>query len=187
MRLLITFNILLRQLLHKAQYGNEGAKPDSHWHQGLLCNEMYRQIKLVAALVVSPANQPYLLRMMMTVPRHACRTAPLTSVAQWMSGLFGHADLTPSDLVAALVLTAAAQQQRRRLRIKHALGEKLDTITEASSQPSAGRTPHLSRASPLVYKYDNHLTHICCSGSSRWYERASRTHCLALQQASDDA
>ena len=32
----------------------------------------------------------------------ACRTAPLTSVAQWMSGLFGHADLTPSDLVAAL-------------------------------------------------------------------------------------
>lgn len=51
-----------------------------------------------------------------------------------MSGLFGHADLTPSDLVAALVLTAAAQQQRRRLRIKNALGEKLDSITEASSE-----------------------------------------------------
>ena len=79
----------------------------------------------------------------MTVPCHACRSAPLTSVAQWMSGLFGHADLTPSDLVAALVLTAAAQQQRRRLRIKHALGEKLDTITEASSQPSAGRALYL--------------------------------------------
>lgn len=63
-----------------------------------------------------------------------CRSAPLTSVAQWMSGLFGHADLTPSDLVAALVLTAAAQQQRRRLHIKNALGEKLDTITEASSE-----------------------------------------------------
>lgn len=63
----------------------------------------------------------------------ACRSAPLTSVAQWMSGLFGHADLTPSDLVAALVLTAAAQQQRRRLQIKNALGEKLDSITEASS------------------------------------------------------
>lgn len=50
-----------------------------------------------------------------------------------MSGLFGHADLTPSDLIAALVLTAAAQQQRRRLRIKSALGEKLDSITEVSS------------------------------------------------------
>lgn len=40
---------------------------------------------------------------------HARRTAPLTSVAQWLSGLFGNADLTPSDLVAALVLCAAAQ------------------------------------------------------------------------------
>ena len=70
--------------------------------------------------------------------RHACRTAPLTSVAQWMSGLFGHADLTPSDLVAALVLTAAAQQQRRRLQIKNALGEKLESITEASSDPPEG-------------------------------------------------
>ena len=77
----------------------------------------------------------------------ACRSAPLTSVAQWMSGLFGHADLTPSDLVAALVLTAAAQQQRRRLQIKNALGEKLDTITEASSQPSAGQQSCLCRGS----------------------------------------
>lgn len=46
------------------------------------------------------------------------RSAPLTSVARFMSGLFGNADLTPSDLVAALVLTAAAQHQRRRLHIK---------------------------------------------------------------------
>ena len=66
------------------------------------------------------------------------RSAPLTSVAQWMSGLFGHADLTPSDLVAALVLTAAAQQQRRRLHIKSALDEKLGSITEASSDDTAG-------------------------------------------------
>ena len=66
------------------------------------------------------------------------RSAPLTSVAQWMSGLFGHADLTPSDLVAALVLTAAAQQQRRRLRIKSALDEKLGSITEASSDDPPG-------------------------------------------------
>ena len=66
------------------------------------------------------------------------RSAPLTSVAQWMSGLFGHADLTPSDLVAALVLTAAAQQQRRRLHIKSALDEKLGSITEASSDDPPG-------------------------------------------------
>ena len=31
------------------------------------------------------------------------RSAPLNSVAQCLSGLFGHADLTPSDLMAALV------------------------------------------------------------------------------------
>lgn len=37
------------------------------------------------------------------------RSAPLTSVAQMLSGLFGNADLTPSDLVAALVLCTAAQ------------------------------------------------------------------------------
>ena len=57
-----------------------------------------------------------------------------------MSGLFGHADLTPSDLVAALVLTAAAQQQRRRLQIKNALGEKLESITEASSDNPPGQS-----------------------------------------------
>ncbi len=38
-----------------------------------------------------------------------CRSAPLTSVAQMLSGLFGNADLTPSDLIAALVLCTAAQ------------------------------------------------------------------------------
>lgn len=62
-----------------------------------------------------------------------CRAAPLTSVAQVLSKLFGHADLTVSDLVAALVLTAAAQHQRRRLHIKNALAPTLEAMSESQA------------------------------------------------------
>ncbi|BDA43045.1 probable Sn1-specific diacylglycerol lipase alpha [Coccomyxa sp. Obi] len=68
------------------------------------------------------------------------RSAPLNSVAQWLSGLFGHADLTPSDLIAALVLCTAAQHQRRRLHIKNALApveDALSGITLSESNESA--------------------------------------------------
>ncbi len=81
-----------------------------------------------------------------------CRSAPLTSVAQWLSGLFGNADLTPSDLVAALVLTAAAQHQRRRLHIQNALEPVADqlsglSLSEVNSDQNLGAQPSTMPAS----------------------------------------
>ena len=61
------------------------------------------------------------------------RAAPLTSVAQVLSGLFGHADLTVSDLVAALVLTAALQHQPRPLHIQNALAPTAEAMSESQA------------------------------------------------------
>ncbi|KAL3137504.1 hypothetical protein ABBQ38_004792 [Trebouxia sp. C0009 RCD-2024] len=69
------------------------------------------------------------------------RGAPLPSIAQWISGLFGSVDLAPSDITAALVLAAAAQRRRRRNRIKRALNPILKA---ASNAPSYQTSDHLS-------------------------------------------
>ena len=74
---------------------------------------------------------------------HARRAAPLTSVANVLSGLFGHADLTVSDLLAALVLTAAAQHQRRRLHIKNALAPVADNMTVSDATQDDRADPDL--------------------------------------------
>ena len=50
-----------------------------------------------------------------------CRAAPMQSIAHYLQQLFGHTDLTISDLTAALILASAAQRQRRGLRIHRAL------------------------------------------------------------------
>ncbi len=60
-----------------------------------------------------------------------------------LSGLFGHADLTVSDLLAALVLTAAAQHQRRRLHIKNALAPAADNMTVSSATQDENADPDL--------------------------------------------
>ena len=64
----------------------------------------------------------------------ACRGAPLPSIAKWMSVLFGNVDLSPSDLTEAVVLTAASQSLRRKMRIKKALAP---VIAKAGSVVSA--------------------------------------------------
>lgn len=64
------------------------------------------------------------------------RGAPLPSIAQWISGLFGSVDLAPSDITAALVLAAAAQRRRRRNRIKRAL----NPIIKAASNAATSQT-----------------------------------------------
>ena len=65
-----------------------------------------------------------------------CRGAPLPSIAQWISGLFGSVDLAPSDITAALVLAAAAQRRRRKNRIKRAL----NPIIKAASNAATSQT-----------------------------------------------
>ena len=62
-----------------------------------------------------------------------CRGAALPSIAQWVSGLFENVDLSPSDISAALVLSAASQQLRRKMRIKNALDPKLQAMSEVGS------------------------------------------------------
>lgn len=46
---------------------------------------------------------------------------PIKSIAELTSGLVSHVDLDATDLTAALMLTAAAQSRRRRLRVARAL------------------------------------------------------------------
>ena len=60
----------------------------------------------------------------------------MTSIAQWISGLFGSVDLAPSDITAALVLAAAAQRRRRKNRIKKAL----NPIIKAASNAATSQT-----------------------------------------------
>ena len=43
------------------------------------------------------------------------------SIASWIAGLFAGVDLSPSDLMTAVFLTSAAQNMRRRMRIRKAL------------------------------------------------------------------
>ena len=62
-----------------------------------------------------------------------CRGAALPSIAQWVAGLFENVDLSPSDISAALILCAASQQLRRKMRIKNALDPKLQAMSEAGS------------------------------------------------------
>ena len=50
-----------------------------------------------------------------------------------MSGLFENVDLSPSDISAALILSAASQQLRRKMRIKNALDPKLQAMSEVGS------------------------------------------------------
>ena len=75
------------------------------------------------------------------------RTTPLSSIAEWLAALFGDADLTPSDMSAAIVLTMAAQHRRRRLRIRRALARESALMQseaergEASSSDNGGAPP----------------------------------------------
>ena len=48
------------------------------------------------------------------------RRNSLRRIARWVTGLLGHADLTPSDTAIALVLTATLQRQCRRRAPLHA-------------------------------------------------------------------
>ena len=63
----------------------------------------------------------------------SCRGAPLPSIAQWISGLFGSVDLAPSDITAAMVLAAAAQRRRRKNRIKKALNPVIKAASNAAT------------------------------------------------------
>ena len=84
------------------------------------------------------------------------RGAPLPSIAQWISGLFGSVDLAPSDITAALVLAAAAQRRRRRNRIKRALNP---IIKAASNAPSYQTSDHLSETTASAD--DRECVHAC--------------------------
>ena len=79
------------------------------------------------------------------------RGPPLPSIAQWIAGLFGNVDLSPSDLAEALILTAASQSLRRKMRIRKAL-EPLARASSAPSSKSLARTSAtMSAATGVIY------------------------------------
>ena len=78
---------------------------------------------------------------------HACRGAPLPSIAQWISGLFGNVDLAPSDITAALVLAAAAQRRRRKNRIKKALNPIIKAASNAATSTTNDQVSDIDTAS----------------------------------------
>lgn len=74
------------------------------------------------------------------------RGPPLPSIAQWISHLFANVDLSPTDLMEAIILAAAAQSMRRKMRIKRALRPAIarasqvkDTGSSSSDADSDGR------------------------------------------------
>lgn len=75
------------------------------------------------------------------------RGAPLPSIAQWISGLFGNVDLAPSDITAALVLAAAAQRRRRKNRIKKALNPIMKAASNAATSTTTDQVSDLDTAS----------------------------------------
>jgi len=77
----------------------------------------------------------------------AFRGAPLPSIAQWISGLFGNVDLAPSDITAALVLAAAAQRRRRKNRIKKALNPIMKAASNAATSNTTDQVSDLDTAS----------------------------------------
>ncbi len=77
----------------------------------------------------------------------AFRGAPLPSIAQWISGLFGNVDLAPSDITAALVLAAAAQRRRRKNRIKKALNPIMKAASNAATSTTTDQVSDLDTAS----------------------------------------
>lgn len=78
-----------------------------------------------AALIMAP-GRPARLRLghpslqPLQMPSMCClhREAPLPGIAQMIASLFENIDLSPSDITAAIILAAAAQQQTRKMRIK---------------------------------------------------------------------
>ena len=77
----------------------------------------------------------------------AHRGAPLPSIAQWISGLFGNVDLAPSDITAALVLAAAAQRRRRKNRIKKALNPIIKAASNAATSTTNDQVSDIDTAS----------------------------------------
>lgn len=81
-----------------------------------------------------------------------CREAALPSIAQWISGLFASVDLSPTDLTEAIILTAAAQSMRRKMRIKRALAPAVGSLSSASmSDASSDTTSMASLDGPLPF------------------------------------
>ena len=87
-----------------------------------------------------------------------CRDAPLPGIAQWVASLFENIDLSPSDVTAALILAAASQQQRRKMRIKRALADKLESLTGRSSMASMSDTTDADTASEASSDTDDALS-----------------------------
>ncbi|KAL0037858.1 hypothetical protein WJX79_002263 [Trebouxia sp. C0005] len=61
------------------------------------------------------------------------RQTSLRRIARWVTQLVGHVDLTPSDIVLALILTATLQRKRRREHIISSLHQS----EKVSSRPTA--------------------------------------------------
>lgn len=86
-----------------------------------------------------------------------CRTeAPLPGIAQLVSGLFENVDLSPSDITAALVLAAASQQQRRKMRIRRALFKAAEQRSragdsDAASEVTSEESDLAGRSGPSCY------------------------------------
>jgi hypothetical protein len=107
---------------------------------------------------------------------HAQRRNSLRRIARWVTGLLGHADLTPSDSAIALVLTATLQRQCRRRAARRGAGARAGraylcagsapaaTLPSTASQAMRSPRPRvsarcLSSAAPLLAK--------CCTVAKR--------------------
>lgn len=106
------------------------------------------------------------------------RGAPLPSIAQWISGLFGSVDLAPSDITAALVLAAAAQRRRRKNRIKRALNP---IIKAASNAATSQTSDQISETTGSVDDRKNQFSVLIVvtyyyAGAMYWPQKAKLHH-----------
>uniref|UniRef100_A0A1D1ZLV4 sn-1-specific diacylglycerol lipase n=2 Tax=Auxenochlorella protothecoides TaxID=3075 RepID=A0A1D1ZLV4_AUXPR len=68
--------------------------------------------------------------------RPAGKRPPLSNIAELTSGLLSHVDLEATDLMTAVILTSAAQNRRRRLRLAKALLPVYEALRQTGSRSS---------------------------------------------------
>jgi hypothetical protein len=71
----------------------------------------------------------------------SCRGSALPRLAQVLYELFGGVDLVLSDIMVAIVLTAAAQQNRRRAYIETKFGKRFTQDEELDGRPLKPKSP----------------------------------------------
>ncbi|KAL3145874.1 hypothetical protein ABBQ38_015244 [Trebouxia sp. C0009 RCD-2024] len=77
------------------------------------------------------------------------RQTSLRRIARWVTQLVGHVDLTPSDIVLALILTATLQRRRRREHIMQSLHKPDKGSSRAVAPPRQAISLASADSAPL--------------------------------------